>query len=219
MSGEDWTALVSGPTAARAVRIAVEVAEEVQARFGTTDTGFSLVSGAAGFAVLDAYLALALNDAATADRAQSWLRRAIAGLRTRPTAGLFDGAAGVGWAAWHVTRLLGLDDQSLDPTPQIDHALLARLARSPWRSPVDLVSGLVGYGVYALERLPTPGARECLERVVDRLAEVAIHTPEGATWHTRPELLPARQRTQCRDGQYNLGVAHGVPAVLAVLAL
>ena len=81
MSGEDWTALVSGPTAARAVRIAVEVAEEVQARFGTTDTGFSLVSGAAGFAVMDAYLALALNDAATADRAQSWLRRAIAGLR------------------------------------------------------------------------------------------------------------------------------------------
>ena len=74
-------------------------------------------------------------------------------------------------------------------------------------------------GAHALERLPTPGARECLGRVGVWLAEVAIHTPEGATWHTRPELLPAHQRTQCRDGQYNLGVAHGVPAVLAVLEL
>jgi lantibiotic modifying enzyme len=197
-----WTALLSGQAAAEAVAVAVEVAEAVEA-LPPADVGLSLADGAAGFAVLNAYLALTLDDAAAADRAQTWLRRAIAGLRARPTAGLFAGAAGVGWAASHVTRLLGLEAKSLDLTTQIDRALLTRLARSPWCTAFDLVSGLAGYGVYALECLPTAGARECLEGVVRRLAELAIHTPEGVTWHTGPEL----------------GVAHGVPGVLVVLAL
>lgn len=213
-----WTALLSGQAAAEAVAVAVEVAEAVEA-LPPADVGLSLADGAAGFAVLNAYLALTLDDAAAADRAQTWLRRAIAGLRARPTAGLFAGAAGVGWAASHVTRLLGLEAKSLDPTTQIDRALLTRLARSPWCTAFDLVSGLAGYGVYALECLPTAGARECLEGVVRRLAELAIHTPEGVTWHTGPELLPDHQRRQSPDGHHNLGVAHGVPGVLVVLAL
>ncbi|MEU2030735.1 lanthionine synthetase C family protein [Nocardia amamiensis] len=213
-----WTALLSGEAAEEAVTVAVEVAEAVEA-LSPADVGLSLADGAAGFAVLNAYLALTVDDAAAAERAQTWLRRAIAGLRIRPTAGLFAGAAGVGWAASHVTRLLGLKAKSLDPTSQINRALLMRLARAPWCAAFDLVSGLAGYGVYALECLPTPGARECLEGVVSRLAELAIHTPQGVTWHTGPELLPDHQRRQSPDGHHNLGVAHGVPGVLVVLAL
>jgi lantibiotic modifying enzyme len=213
-----WTPLLSGQAAAEAVAVAAEIAEAVEA-LPPADVGLSLADGAAGFAVLNSYLALTLDDAAAAERAQTWLRRAIAGLRARPTAGLFAGAAGVGWAASHVTRMLGLEAKSLNPTTQINRALLTRLARSPWCAAFDLVSGLVGYGVYALECLPTPGARECLEGVVSRLAELAIHTPEGVTWHTGPELLPDHQRRQSPDGHHNLGVAHGVPGVLVVLAL
>jgi lantibiotic modifying enzyme len=215
---EGWTALLSGQAAAQAVTVAVEVADAVEA-LPPADVGLSLAGGAAGFAVLNAHLALTLDDAAAAERAQTWLRRAIAGLRARPTAGLFAGAAGVGWAASHVTRLLGLEAKSLDPTTQINRALLTRLARSPWCAAFDLVSGLTGYGVYAVECLPTPGARECLEGVVSRLAELATHTPEGTTWHTGPESLPDHQRRQSPGGHYNLGVAHGVPGVLVVLAL
>jgi lantibiotic modifying enzyme len=81
------------------------------------------------------------------------------------------------------------------------------------------VSGLAGYGVYALECLTAPEARECLEGVVSRLAELAIHTPQGVTWHTGPELLPDHLRRQSPDGHHDLGVAHGVPGVLVVLAL
>ncbi|AYV32901.1 MULTISPECIES: lanthionine synthetase C family protein [unclassified Streptomyces] len=213
-----WTALLSGPAAAKAVTVAVEVAEAVEA-LPPADVGPSLCDGAAGFAVLNAYLALALDDAAAAERAETWLRRAMAGLRVRPRAGLFAGVAGVGWAASHVTRLLGLEAKSLDPTTHINRALMTRLARSPWCAPFDLVSGLAGYGVYALQCLPTPGARECLEGVVRQLGELAIHTPEGVTWHTGPELLRDHQRRQSPDGHHNLGVAHGVPGVLAVLAL
>ena len=45
-----------------------------------------------------------------------------------------------------------------------------------------------------------------------------MRRPGGLTWHTRPELLPTPQRKQCPDGYDNLGLAHGVPGVIAILA-
>ncbi|HEX5715051.1 MAG TPA: lanthionine synthetase C family protein, partial [Thermoanaerobaculia bacterium] len=38
------------------------------------------------------------------------------------------------------------------------------------------------------------------------------------TWFTPPEMLPSRNRKQTPLGYYNLGVAHGVPGVIALLA-
>src|SRR3954452_6230771 len=64
---------------------------------------------------------------------------------------------------------------------------------------------------------PDPSAFRILEAVVDRLAERAERTPGGCTWFTPPELLPQWQRELCPKGYYNLGLAHGVPGVIAVL--
>ena len=107
------------------------------------------------------------------------------------------------------------DDE--DPLEEIDAALLRYLDHSPWKADYDLIRGLAGFGVYALERLPRPSAVACLTKIVDRLAETAEHGPQGTTWHTAPELLPDWQREIFPGGYYNLGVAHGVPAVVAML--
>jgi hypothetical protein len=56
-----------------------------------------------------------------------------------------------------------------------------------------------------------------LTHVVDRLNETAERTEHGAAWLTAPELLPAWQRERCPHGHYNLGPAHGIPGVIAVL--
>jgi lantibiotic biosynthesis protein len=104
-----------------------------------------------------------------------------------------------------------------DPLEEIDAGLLRYLDHSPWTADYDLIRGLAGFGVYALERLPRPSAVACLAKVVDRLAETAEHGPQGTTWHTAPELLPDWQRAIFPEGYYNLGVAHGVPAVVAML--
>lgn len=105
-----------------------------------------------------------------------------------------------------------------DPCSEIDRALAAYLERSPWTDSYDLVTGLVGIGVYALGRLPRPEARAGAERVVLRLGELAEETPEGITWRTGPEQLAVREREHFPDGYYNLGVAHGVPGVIVLLA-
>jgi hypothetical protein len=109
------------------------------------------------------------------------------------------------------------EDDAEDPLAEIDAALLRYLDRSPWTADYDLIRGLAGYGVYALERLPRPSAVACLTKIVDRLAETAEHGPQGTTWHTAPELLPDWQRAIFPRGYYNLGVAHGVPAVVTML--
>ena len=75
----------------------------------------------------------------------------------------------------------------------------------------------MGFGTYALERLPRPGGRECLAATVARLAETAEPRPEGISWHTSSEQTGPVQRDTYPEGHYNLGVAHGVPGVIGIL--
>ena len=100
----------------------------------------------------------------------------------------------------------------------MDQTLIDLLRRRGWPGIYDHVSGVVGVGVYALERLPAPAGAELLELVVGALAARAERTDGRATWFTPPEELHPDARERAPDGYYNLGVAHGVPGVTAVLA-
>jgi hypothetical protein len=179
----------------------------------------SLAGGTAGLAVLHGYLAQTGRGPETDAVARRCLRHAIAAMSERPgTASLYSGLTGVGWAIAHLRpRWPGRDDE--DDLAEIDEVLLDHLDQSPWRGEYDLIEGLVGFGVYALERLPRPAAITCLERVVDRLAETAEPQGEGEgiTWWTDPAWLPAETRTGFPRGYYNLGLAYGVPGVIGLL--
>jgi lantibiotic biosynthesis protein len=130
---------------------------------------------------------------------------------------LYGGFTGVAWLANHTLEV----EEGEDPYEDIDTTLRGLLARSPWPLSYDLISGLVGIGVYFLDRLTVssafPVASECLALIVDRLAELAEHTSAGATWFTEPTLLPEWQREHAPSGYYNLGVAHGIPGIIALL--
>jgi lantibiotic modifying enzyme len=185
----------------------------------------SLASGLAGRAILHGYLAQAGRGTAHADVAVRCLRRASTAMTDKPMeASLYGGLTGVGWALAHLQRRVpGLDGE--EDCGEIDEVLLHHLEQSPWRDDYDLISGLVGFAVYALERMipGTDAARlvavACLERVVDRLAETAQQRGERVTWWTNPAWLPAETREKSPRGYYNLGLAHGVPGVIAVLGL
>lgn len=142
-------------------------------------------------------------------------RAVLATADTTPS--LYVGFTGVAWATAHLAGHTVDSDSEDDPNEDIDDALNGYLTRSPWADDFDLVSGLVGLGVYALERLPRPGARAMLERVIDRLHESSERTSQGITWHTSPDLLPPWQRERFPTGHYNLGLAHGVPGAIALL--
>jgi hypothetical protein len=176
----------------------------------------SLAGGSAGFAILYAYLDEAFPATGHAQTARRHLESAVQALKTvRMGPSLYSGFLGVAWAMAH------LQGRVVDPLPDrngaVDRALIGRLRRTPWRGDYDLINGLVGFGVYGLERLPRSSAQEILELVVERLAATAERTEQGATWVTRAEQMPPEFRHLYPPRFYNLGLAHGVPGVLALL--
>jgi hypothetical protein len=81
-----------------------------------------------------------------------------------------------------------------------------------------LISGLVGFGTYFIERLPRKSAIEGVRAVFEQLELRSDRVDGGVTWHSEPELLPDWQKEQCPNGYFNLGVAHGIPGIVHFLS-
>lgn len=179
----------------------------------------TLGGGRAGIALLFGYLARIDPSESSYHTAARALIAEAAGVAQSEVLGpsLFSGFAGVGWAlhklrAWDV---VACDERAFDA---IDGALVTYLDREPWPFHFDLITGMAGMAVFALDRLSHPQAARCLQLIVRNLESCANETPEGISWFTRPELLPAEGLRVTPHGYYNLGIAHGVPGVLNVLA-
>ncbi|HEX9941629.1 MAG TPA: lanthionine synthetase C family protein [Thermoanaerobaculia bacterium] len=217
----NWRPLLAGSLADQALRTVREIADALPfPEENVYGRQASLAGGTAGQALFYAYLALHTSEEEAAERAVERLDRAAEDLANTPMApSFYSGFPGVAWVMEHLQgRLFEDGAEGEDPLQEIDEALLAPLGHSPWMGEYDLIGGLVGLGVYALERLPRPTGVALLERAVDRLAETAEAGEEGAAWFTPPERLPEWQREIHSRGVYNLGVAHGLPGVVPLLA-
>lgn len=184
-------------------------------------------------ALLFAYLARAENDVRWSEIALERLNDAIEAAAPMTYCGLFGGLCGLGWTVDHLSQLLvemvqaNPDDSTEAQTEEIgdgdingdiDAMLLRELQRGRWTGAYDLITGLVGFGVYLLERLPAEKASLGVELLVYHLNKAAERSGQLVTWHTPPELLPASEFARFPEGYYNLGVAHGIPGVLNFLS-
>jgi hypothetical protein len=193
-------------------------------------------------ALLYGYLAVTRNDYVWAARATECLNYAIDEVAKQlRSLDLFGGLSGLGWTVEHLSQLLnqtsfGADDYpnvnpayennraneeppiDEDLNAEIDIALLSNLQQYNSSKPYDLISGLVGFGVYFLERAPKETAIQGVREVFDRVEALAERTPDGVTWYSGPDLLPRWQQEQCPNGYYNLGVAHGIPGIIHFLS-
>ena len=124
-----------------------------------------------------------------------------------PALGLFSGLSGLAWTWQHLGRLLYGETSAAD-TADLDEMILEALRAAPWQWEWDLVYGLAGLGIYALDHPERSFAQEAAEHVVDRLAELAIERPQGIAWKTSPEFmtpenagfsrLPAKKESRVR---------------------
>lgn len=224
-----WQPLLTHDDAARARAVAREIAAALveppscwlppgtAPEFGPVANA-TLGMGRAGIALLFGYLARVENDDTCARQARDLIAGAahVAASRTMSPS-LSSGFTGIAWALRRLRRwgVVEVDETSFD---SVDRALCAFLDAEPWPWDVDLLAGLGGIAVYALERLPRPEAVRCLELIVRGLESTARVAEDGTTWFTRPELLRADSRQTSPHGHFNHGVAHGVPGIVAVLA-
>jgi hypothetical protein len=193
-----WTPLVTDrDERARIDAVVGEVAAALDARAATTSCELADV------ALRRAYLAI--------DDDGDALARAVAhhvdggrGIQ------LFGGITQIGWTVAH----LGEGSIVAEIGARIDDQALRALAGDD--RTFDLIGGAVGTGVYALER--GDAGLPVATRVLTRLEELARPRGGGRAWFTPPELLPDWQRERAPTGYWNLGLAHGTPGVVALLA-
>ena len=215
-----WAPILSGDLRDEAMAAVDSIASALSRPHIIPPDNASLASGSAGLALFFTTLAEAQpqHGDTHAERALELVSDAIDTLaeRLHPPS-LYGGFTGVAWAADIVQRHFGNPDDP-DLNADIDDALVAFVARAPWDRDYDLITGLAGFGVYALRRMPRTAANAALASIVDRLEETAISTADGITWFTPQRLLSAWQRDRYPNGYYNLGLAHGVPGVIVLLA-
>src|SRR5439155_7878024 len=89
----------------------------------------------------------------------------------------------------------------------------------PWPLGYDVMVGLTGLGVYALERLPRGSSAEILREVIGRLEMMSERNEEGLTWLSPAQQVSPQFREKYPDGYYNLGVAHGVSGIIGFLGM
>lgn len=219
-----WFPILAESQAARAEAAITAIAEALAASppFPENDRfGASLATGEAGVALFFAYLDRARPGAGWGDLAGERLERAIDRLADAfHKSGLYQGFVGIAWTVEHLRDVSDPDDPD-DPNGDVDTALLKLLASPSWSEPYDLTSGLAGFGIYALERRlhgRIDFSEICLDRICAHLEALSEPRDEGRGWPTAAHLLFPHEIEKYPGGMWNLGVAHGLPGVLPVLA-
>lgn len=211
-----WQPILTGDARIEAILSAREIAAAIRMAGSAEHDHWSLAGGDTGIALFFAYLDRLCPGEGYDEQAAERIERAIQCVASVPMQpALYSGFPGIAWTVAHLSEADAGDD---DPLATIDEVLCDVVGVSPWQGEYDLVSGLTGLGVYALERLPAPAAVEILKRVIDRLDELAEPSADGVTWPTPGDLLARTGVGRCDAKSYNLGVAHGMPGVIGMLA-
>lgn len=179
----------------------------------------SLALGRCGVALFYAWLARSGLDANAADRAERFLGESIDLLPSKTLdASLFCGFPGV---AWTVEHLLAMSEEASDddPNADIDDTIIAALEDPSFVPVYDLIDGLAGIGVYALERGERASAARIAALVLDRLEDTACPQLVGSAWPSGTLTRTAQGRGVLpQETYFNLGLSHGIPGVVGILA-
>lgn len=212
-----WVPILDGDLADRARdaidAIAAAVAEHETPESRGPTRAIDLAEGKTGVALFLGELARVRNDAGIADRATAVFESVVDRLAgTDVSPGLFDGFAGIGWVQ---NRLY--DDAGA--TTQIDEGLSALLDRDGWDGLTDLISGLVGYGVYLIERPRDSTVDRALARLAAHLEASAHHDGDETWWATPSWSSDYVDTVAYPPGALDLGMSHGVAGIASFLAL
>ncbi len=129
-----------------------------------------------------------------------------------------DGITGIAWAVAHLGRWIDgalVDD---DPMADVDRALATILDDPEGVFSPELLYGVAGYALCALQRPPGPAGPLLLTRIAALLAELSHPMDAGITWRTPPAHLDPDTRRLHPSGRTDLGVAHGAAGIISVLA-
>ncbi|HVI45160.1 MAG TPA: lanthionine synthetase C family protein [Chitinophaga sp.] len=186
-------------------------------RFITTDQHAGLLGGYTGCALFYAYYFQYTGNETHLDKVYALIENSISALSEQPMNGSHcGGIAGIAWTILHLAKLGYIDEGDVENAfEEIDHTVGEFMEAEMQEGRNDFLHQGVGTALYFLERLPDPYAAEKLTSLVNYLKKTAITTPYGISWKDNFSSMSEKNT----DGDlFNLGLAHGVPAIMAILA-
>ncbi len=182
--------------------------------FVARDEPRGLLNGQCGAALFHAYAYRWTEDDAHLESLQRVIERSLASLAIeRPAPSHCGGLAGIAWCLQHLIQEGFLDPGDAgDVFAQIDPVLAAAMIDGLARGQHDFLHEGLGIALYFLDKLPDPAARAHLEHAVASLEATAVRDRDEVRWQDR------FTREGAAEPSYNLGLAHGTPGILVVLA-
>ena len=120
------------------------------------------------------------------------------------------GLSGIGWL---FEFLLQQDEYSGEINEELE-LLLQRQLTDDWQGEYEFISGLLGYITFLQRRARGTQDITLLRKALQLLLRFSTHTPDGHAWATAVDSVYSFNR---QHPEFNLGLAHGVPGVIAAL--
>lgn len=121
------------------------------------------------------------------------------------------GVAGIAFVFQHL-RNIGVLDKADDLNLSELDEFISQGADNDFKSGNwDPLHGMVGLGIYFLERNKETGEKKYLEKIIDQLATMRTISGDHLVW-----ITPGFGKYS--DNNYNFGMAHGMPGMLSFLA-
>jgi len=223
---EQWRSALPEGLAARAVRVATEIAERVRTPVAIGTSDHDVIETAVGIALLHGQLDRHRPDQGWDRAAHAQLAHAAAAAESSGTGppGLFGGTGGLAFAAWSLSRggeryrrLIAELDRNVITGLTARAELLSESPVGPPSYLIDVINGLAGSGGYLLRRRET----EVLRPVLAALVAVSGAEDGLPHWHIPQRSLIAGAALPGRypDGYLDCGLAHGVAGPMVLLAL
>ncbi|MEJ7677394.1 MAG: lanthionine synthetase C family protein [Segetibacter sp.] len=127
------------------------------------------------------------------------------------------GIAGIAWGIQHLIKNDFIDqNESENIFTEINDILFNFMKHELSESHYDFLYQGLGIALYFLDRLPDADAETYLEEAVTQLEKASITNNVGISWR---DNFTEQSEIYNQSVIYNLGLAHGMPAILSVLSM
>ncbi|SEM93605.1 Lanthionine synthetase C-like protein [Chitinophaga rupis] len=129
------------------------------------------------------------------------------------------GISGIAWSIQHLINAgFAEGDGIQDIFEEADEILGSFMDEDLRDNNYDFLHQGLGIAIYFLERLPHPTAVKYLSGVVQQLEKSAVSDAHGIRWKDRFSLTSREEQVRGQSC-FNLGLAHGMPAIITILGL
>lgn len=132
-------------------------------------------------------------------------------------ADLSQGLSGQGWFLEYINQAQG-EDYDPELCEEIDAIIQSNLSSDHWPGEIEVVLGLGGPAVYAARRQLKSAPTDLFEQLISYYENAATQISDTTiSWSQPADSVYRFNKDQPQIPEFNLGLAHGVPGIIAAI--